>query len=207
MIDLFLNGRRYQTCRIADSITADSGRLYEVNDRIDSGGNGVVHKCADSATGAEFAIKFLLSGGDVDRARFSKELRLMQEVTHDHLIEYVDCGSVEADLLRGRRKASDVVVQYVVMDLADNTLFGRYASVDWNISYEFYISQFRGLSKALAQIHGRALHRDIKPHNILIKGDTWMISDYGLCIFYDDDEDVALTKMDRPFGPKYWMSP
>jgi serine/threonine-protein kinase len=207
MVDLFLNRNNSRAYRIEDYIVAASGRTYEIADRIDSGGNGVVHKCLDAATGEECAVKFLLSHRNVDQTRFEKELRLMQTVEHQHLIKYIDSGTVDATLvLRGKEK-KQATTRYVVMELADGTLFERYEPIDWAVGYESYISQFRGLSEALAQIHSCALHRDIKPHNILIKGDTWLISDFGLCIFNEDDADPALTIMDRPFGPKYWMSP
>jgi serine/threonine protein kinase len=35
-------------------------------------------------------------------------------------------------------------------------------------------------------LHEKAIHRDIKPDNILISNGRWLLSDYGLCKFDSD---------------------
>ncbi len=55
-------------------------------------------------------------------------------------------------------------------------------------------------------MHQKAIHRDIKPENILIKGDTWFLSDLGLCKYTEGDgDDISLEH--EVIGPRYWMSP
>jgi serine/threonine-protein kinase len=45
--------------------------------------------------------------------------------------------------------------------------------VQESFTKEEYFAQFRGLSKALACLHEKAIHRDIKPDNILISNGRW----------------------------------
>jgi eukaryotic-like serine/threonine-protein kinase len=74
------------------------------------------------------------------------------------------------------------------------------------LRFEDYYGQFIGLAKALRQLHSVAIHRDIKPDNILISGDVWQISDFGLCALVEEAEE-QLTRTDEAVGPRYWMSP
>ena len=55
-------------------------------------------------------------------------------------------------------------------------------------------------------MHKIAIHRDLKLENILIVGDRWVIGDFGLCSFLDENHE-DLTRINEKVGPKYWMSP
>jgi serine/threonine-protein kinase len=74
------------------------------------------------------------------------------------------------------------------------------------LRFEDYYGQFVGLAKALEKLHAVAMHRDIKPDNILISADVWQISDFGLCALIEGTEE-QLTKAEEAVGPRYWMSP
>ncbi len=190
---------------ISETLKTNSGRQYEITDRISAGGNGVVHKCIDSITGEEYAIKFQLQHFGNRVQRFLREQKLLETLQHEHLVAYKDCGEVDATVFHKGRKNKDKV-PYLIMELAENSLFGQIKDKKINISSEIYFAQFRGLSKALSELHKHAIHRDIKPDNILVSGDRWLLSDYGLCSFLDNNEE-QLTKIDEIVGPKFWMSP
>jgi serine/threonine-protein kinase len=46
-------------------------------------------------------------------------------------------------------------------------------------------------------LHEKAIHRDIKPDNILISNGRWLLSDYGLCKFDGDTAQDSITKDDN----------
>ena len=190
---------------ISDTLITDSGRQYEVTDRICAGGNGVVHKCLDSITGDEYAIKFQLDLRDSRPKRFLLEKRLLKIVHHEHLVTYIDQGEAEGTKFSFKKQSAERI-PYLIMELAENSLFNQIKNQELKINEDIYLAQFRGLSKALANIHVHAIHRDIKPDNILISGDRWLLSDYGLCTFLDDNEE-HLTRIDEVVGPRFWMSP
>ena len=73
-IDLFLNGTNPATFRIASQIRDDAGREYEVTERLDAGGNAVVHECIERIGGQKWAAKFHLAKGAERLKRFRQEI-------------------------------------------------------------------------------------------------------------------------------------
>lgn len=206
-IDLFLNHRHRDVFRIPEKVKASSGREYEVSDRIDCGGNAVVHRCVETISGEEFAIKFHLSLTDKRIQRFGREIELLQQIQHEQLIRYIDHGEVTGSMTQkvaGRVVSKNMNLAFLVMALADSNLTTLLRN-NKTILYEDYIGQFKGLARALSTLHQKAVHRDIKPENILIKGETWMLSDFGLCKLHGCAEEI--TTDNEAIGPRYWMSP
>lgn len=221
-ISLFLSHRRNDNYEIDNIIKTELGE-YEIQDRIASGGNGVVHKCIEMKTGNLYAIKFFLRFDQEGIKRIENEIYLMKEIKHPHLISLADSGQVEARKYRTSQINSPVIfengrnkkvydkvyervdVRFIIMVLAEGNLNEFLKLNNGTIEYKDYIGQFKGLSQALGELHRIAIHRDIKPENILFKGDIWMLSDYGLCKVTGKDEDI--TRIDEKIGPKYWMSP
>ncbi|MEK7763850.1 MAG: protein kinase [Nitrospirota bacterium] len=206
-IDLFLNHKRGEAFRISEKVKALSGKEYEISDRIDCGGNAAVHRCIETISGEEFAIKFHLSLAQKKKQRFLREIDLLRQIQHEQLIKYIDHGDVTGtttDRKSGKIFSRDVGLAYLVMPLADSNLLTLIRK-NRNLLYEDYIGQFKGLARALGVLHQKAVHRDIKPENILVMGETWMLSDFGLCKFHDSSEEITFDQ--EAVGPRYWMSP
>lgn len=186
-------------------IKLDNGYTYDVEEQIGYGGNASVHKCTDRITGEEYAIKFLLAISVKMRRRFQQEIRLLQEIKHDHLIKYTGSGILTATT----RGSKNVQIPFLIMPLATSNLYKFVNDRGFgNIQYEEYMPQFKGLALALAKLHEKALHRDIKPENILIIGDTWVLSDLGLCKYIISAEgETDISRYNEHIGPRYWMSP
>lgn len=184
-----------------DEVVANSGRSYEIQDRIGSGGNGAVYECIN-ASGTSYAIKFLLHTSAKSLRRFNQEIALLKKVNHPHIVSYIDDGV--AKMTDQSSKAVDV--RYVIMEKADENLIDYLKRHD-TLDYATYAAQFRGLCEALEELHKYAIHRDIKPENILIKGETWVLSDFGLCEFLDPEEHQDITRTHEKIGPAFWMSP
>lgn len=200
---LFLGHKRGEGVHIVENIKASSGDIFEIQDRIASGGNAVVHRCQHTITGDLYAIKFQLNYGEKMRKRFIQEIQLIKQVNHEQLVRYIDDGEVEG--LNNKKRS--ISLKYLIMELAENNLYNYLGHSHPNIQYAEYIGQFKGLALALATLHERAIHRDIKPENILINGGTWLLSDFGLCKYNDDQEAPDLSSDNEKIGPKFWMSP
>ena len=176
------------------SVTVKNQKTYKILDQIGRGGNARVYKCVNEAVSTEYAIKFQtrLKGNRLDR--FDREIQLNEEISsHEHLIKYIDNGQHKK-------------YPFIIMDLAQETLTQRFQG-GGTFTKEEYLYQFRGLSKALACLHQRAIHRDIKPDNILISNGVWLLSDYGLCKFDSDTAQDSITQDGEKVGPAFWMSP
>ena len=86
---------------IDECIQGSAGQEYELQEEIDSGGNGVVHKCVEASTGEEFAIKFQMVLSKKRLKRFKRELTFMKAVEHTQLMNALDEGVVHAFYKKG----------------------------------------------------------------------------------------------------------
>lgn len=189
---------------VPDQIYTD-GKKYELGDSLGSGGNSSVLECFDNQ-GNPFAIKFQLNLSEKSRKRFEQEIKVHSRIKHPHLINYVTSGEVDAEeqVRKGTKKCN---IPFLIMEKADRNLYEYIQEQSpKGVPYSEYIQQFIGLSDALAQLHKFAIHRDLKLENILVLGDRWVIGDFGLCSFLDEDHE-DLTGLNEKIGPKYWMSP
>lgn len=137
MAYLFQDQKKNIIYSIDDLITSSSGYVYEVQERIASGGNAVVHKCTHTTSGESFAIKFQLSLNEKRLKRFKQEIKLLQEVKHDQLVRYIDDGVVAATKLdkNSKQRRTDNL-HYFIMDLADKNLLDFYRELKSKPSYE-----------------------------------------------------------------------
>lgn len=194
---------------IPATLSSDDGRIFFVGEHINSGGNAVVHVCHERSTGDSYAVKFQVELRQRRRERFEREISLLKELDDPHIIPFVASGNVRGTKMtrskRGHQPSSRVDnVPFLVLTLATASL-AEYARSPNQISNAIYLGQFIGLARALEKINCKALHRDIKPENILVVGETWAISDFGLCDLTVEGFD--LSSDDERIGPAFWMSP
>lgn len=205
MIELFLNNEKHKVYEVPVELE-NGGNSYSIEDRLDCGGNAVVHKCIDQASGDEFAIKFLLHDSKKNKTRFERECSTLSGCSHPHIISFMNSGEIEATLKRKKREYKRKL-KYLIMEFSDNGDLMKCIKQTDRIKSEIYHSQFRGLVEALSMMHqNNIIHRDIKPQNILNIGNRWVISDFGLTAVISKLQ-PELTRENENIGPRFWMSP
>jgi tetratricopeptide (TPR) repeat protein/predicted Ser/Thr protein kinase len=177
----------------------DSNTLgpYELLRELARGGMGVVYVARRAGMEREVALKVLLTGDEADERevqRFMAEVKITSRLEHPNLIRISDTG-----LEQGRH--------YFVMDLIDGP------SLDGLIKQKGPLEPAQAaeitakVARALAYAHGRAvLHRDLKPHNILLRGDGEpILTDFGVA--KDVEGASHLTQAGDMVGTPAYMPP
>lgn len=154
---------------------ANNGQL-RLEEPLGAGAFGVVFKARHVTNGTLYAVKFpqyAVFGGEPDRTAFLNEVRASQEIQHPNVVRVVH---VEVD--------SPEFPPYLAMEfIAGGTLKTRLdllrasgSLVDLS-SVQMWT---HGLVEGITAINAKMLHRDLKPDNILLAGDTPKIGDFGL---------------------------
>lgn len=159
---------------------------YVIGDILGQGGMGTVYEVTRAADGRPFAAKVL---GDKPSyramARFAREAQLLARINHPNLIDIID-----VDITEDR-------VAYIIMELVRGKslaeLRHRYGERD------FMLWILLQTAEALTAVHSAgAVHRDLKPGNILVANrddGTVMVklADFGISRLLDSVADTPNT--------------
>jgi hypothetical protein len=138
------------------------GKRYKVDGLLGVGGMGSVYRAVDEVLGKEVALKFLdekLAQGQASFERLRDEVLLAQEVSHKNVCRTYDL---------------EVDDRWVVkMEYVDGeTLAERIARVG-TLDVPKTLAIARQIADGLGAAHERGVvHRDLKPHNVLLEAAT-----------------------------------
>ena len=169
---------------------------YQVENVLGGGGMALVYRARDEELDRPVAIKLLadnLAADEAFRKRFLREARLAAQLAHPNVVQVYDSG--EAD---GRPY---IVMEYVEGEtLAD--LLARRGRLPPAEAVELALQICSGLEHA----HRAGLiHRDIKPQNLLIRGDgTVKITDFGIA---RSAHGTRLTETGSVLGTAAYLAP
>ncbi|MFZ4575197.1 MAG: serine/threonine-protein kinase, partial [Phycisphaerales bacterium] len=168
---------------------------YEVLDEIHRGGQGVVYRGVQTATGRRVAIKVLLRGvmsTERQRMRFQIESELAARLRHPNIVGIFDRIAIPSGGFA------------LVMELVEGVTLRH-----WRAPGVTGFSRARGIAAMFAVIadavhaahQSGVIHRDLKPSNVMIDGEgNPRVLDFGLAKSIAEDrvkvtqtEDVAWT--------------
>jgi serine/threonine protein kinase/Tol biopolymer transport system component len=183
--------------------------VYQLRERIGSGGMGEVYRAHDTRLGRDVAIKILPHGfsADPDRqARFEREARVLAALNHPNI------GAVYG-FEEGVTESGETVRGIVLELIEGETLSERVRRRLLAIGEALVIA--KQMADALDVAHEKGIvHRDLKPANIKIAPDGVVkVLDFGLAKTIADD--ATFTKAADPgntvegaiLGTAAYMSP
>ncbi len=158
---------------------------YRVVGLLGKGGMGEVYRADDLKLRQPVALKFLpvaLSKDARKLERFHHEVRVARQVSHPNVCRVYDIGEAEGQ-------------HFISMEFIDGEDLASVLRRMGKPSTDKAVEIARQLCAGLAAAHDKGvLHRDLKPHNVMIDGRGKVrITDFGLAGFVEDfaGKDVA----------------
>ena len=173
---------------------------YEVEKEIGRGGMGIVYKGRDKRLKRPVAIKLLppeLAFRSEIRQRFLREAEMAAQLSHPHIVPIYSVDEREG-------------LVYFVMALVEGENLGTRIQRQGPIAPDEARRILREVGDALAYAHSQnTVHRDIKPDNILIDGQTGrtMVTDFGIARAESEGAEQKLTGTGIAIGTPAFMSP
>jgi eukaryotic-like serine/threonine-protein kinase len=175
---------------------------YRIGPLLGAGGMGAVYQAFPADESAPpVAIKFLQNENSDDpsvQGRFAREIRIMQEMKHPHVMPIYESGIFEGNLY------------YTMRLIKGMTLTNMMRRSPFTPSS--FGEVLRQLCDALHFGHENGLvHRDVKPDNIFVERDRAagtihvFLGDFGLG--KRAGKDVTLTEADAVLGTPHYISP
>ncbi len=148
------------------------GNRYEIIEKIGGGGMSIVYKAKCRVLNRYVAIKVLrdeLTSDPDFIAKFKQESLSAASLAHPNIVNIYDTG-IEGD------------IYYIVMELVKGETLKKYIQKKGRLSEQETIKISRQVAEALKHAHtNNIVHRDIKPHNILITEEgIAKVTDFGI---------------------------
>ncbi len=172
---------------------------YQLIDVLGVGGMATVYRAYDARLQVPRAIKVLLPSLARKRSlrtRFETEASTMALLEHPHIVRVYDVG-IDGDRV------------YIVMELVSGgSLLDRvkqHGALPPRMAVRATLDMLRALQVAHAK---GVVHRDIKPHNVLITSEGELrLTDFGIARIRLDEEDDGMTKTGAVMGTWGFMAP
>lgn len=173
------------------------GNRYEIIEKIGSGGMATVYKAKCHVLNRYVAIKILRDEFTTDEEfikRFEVEAQSAASITHPNIVSVYDVG-VDGNLY------------YIVMELVKGkTLKEIIVEEKGPLPWKWSVNIAIQIASALEIAHkNNIIHRDIKPHNIIITEDgVAKVTDFGIAKAVSNS---TITAFGTTIGSVHYFSP
>jgi DNA-binding beta-propeller fold protein YncE/predicted Ser/Thr protein kinase len=144
---------------------------YRIDSLIARGGMGVVYRATQLALERPVALKVIaaeLAGKEGFRERFLRESRLAASLDHPNVVPVYDAREEDGELI-------------VAMRLVEGGDLRKLIDREGPLPPARAVALLGQVAEALDAAHAAGIvHRDVKPHNVLVEGERAYLSDFGL---------------------------
>ena len=172
------------------------GNRYKVQEKIGNGGMATVYKALDQVLNRYVAINVLREEFTTDEEfikRFNAEAQSAARLTHPNIVSVFDVGQ-------------EYNIYYIVMELIQGKTLKQIIEEDGCLPYRWAINIATQIASALEMAHkNHIIHRDIKPHNIMITEDgVAKVTDFGIAKAVSNS---TITAFGTTLGSVHYFSP
>ena len=172
------------------------GNRYEILEEIGSGGMATVYKAKDKILNRFVALKVLKDefANDVEFIkRFQVEAQSAASLSHPNIVSIYDVGFEDN-------------LHYIVMELVDGKTLKDIIKERGKLPWREAVGIASQIASGLSQAHkNHIVHRDIKPHNILITKDGMAkVTDFGIAKAVTSS---TINAFDSTLGSVHYFSP
>ncbi len=173
------------------------GNRYEIIEKVGNGGMATVYKATDLVLKRYVAVKILRDEFTTDEEfikRFETEAQSAARLVHANIVSIFDVGV-------------DNGIYYIVMELIQGkTLKEIIVEEGGPLPWKWSVNVAIQIASALEMAHkNNIIHRDIKPHNIIITEDgVAKVTDFGIAKAVSNS---TITAFGTTIGSVHYFSP
>lgn len=171
---------------------------YELIEKIGDGGMAIVYKAKDRLLKRFIAVKILKPEFVQDVKfveNFRRESHAAASLSHPNIVSIYDVGQ-------------EGNINYIVMELVSGQTLNEVIKAEAPMDYRKAVEIIKQVASGLSAAHKKGIvHRDVKPHNILMTEDgIAKITDFGIAKAVSNTTIVDSTK-ENVMGSVHYFSP
>ncbi|HBG8396973.1 TPA: Stk1 family PASTA domain-containing Ser/Thr kinase [Clostridioides difficile] len=173
------------------------GNRYEIIRKVGDGGMAFVYEAKDRLLNRTVALKVLrpeFVDDDEFLTKFKREAEAVASLSHPNIVNVYDVGE-------------DGKVHYIVMEFVDGKNLKEIIQDEGILDEYTALDITKQIAMALSAAHKKGIiHRDIKPHNILIsnEGRVVKVADFGIAKAVSNS---TMTNIGSIIGSVHYFSP
>ena len=172
------------------------GNRYEIIEKVGNGGMATVYKAKCHILKRDVAVKILRDEFTTDNKfikRFNIEAQSVASLTHPNIVSVYDVGH-EGNLY------------YIVMELVKGKTLKEIIVEEGKLPWKWSVKIAVQIASALEKAHKNSIiHRDIKPHNIIITEEgVAKVTDFGIAKAVSNS---TITAFGATIGSVHYFSP